>query len=300
MKITVFTPTYNRAYIIENAFRSLLRQTVKDFEWIVVDDGSTDNTEDLFSKWIDSDNGFPIIYKKVPNGGKMRAVNNGLSLARGELFLNLDSDDYLTDNAIERILKWEATIQNRKDRFAGVAGLRCHFDGSIIGTTFKGEYVDVSVIEREKHGITGDRVEVFYTELFRRHPFPEFDGEKFISEGVNWMEICNDGKRVLRWFNEPVYLCEYREDGYSANSFELSARNPKGLLHNIHRTTELAHLKYIAKLRLWHKYYLVGEVNNYTKRKIKDDLGLKIFDFIILCMGHYLKKTQKLVSNEKN
>lgn len=296
MKITVFTPTYNRGYIVENAYRSLLRQTVKDFEWIVVDDGSTDNTEELFNKWIEQDNGFPIVYdKKVPNGGKMRAVNYGLTLARGELFINLDSDDFLTDNAIETVIKWEKTICEQRDRFAGVAGLRCHFDGSPIGTTFSGEYLDASVMERGKYGITGDRVEVFYTELFRLHPFPEFEGENFISEGINWIEICCDGDRVLRWFNEAIYLCEYIEDGYSAHAFELAAKNPRGVLLNVHRIIDITNPGYIEKLRLWHSYYLVGELNNYSKAKIKRDLGVGNFNFIILCMGHYIKKAEKRI-----
>ena len=104
MKITVFTPTYNRGYIIDNLFQSLKRQSYTDFEWIVIDDGSDDDTENMFQKFQSVDNGFPIIYKKVNNGGKHRAINTGLNLAKGELFFIVDSDDYLTDSALERIV----------------------------------------------------------------------------------------------------------------------------------------------------------------------------------------------------
>ena len=100
-KITVFTPTYNRAYILENLYRSLQRQTCKTFEWLVVDDGSADNTKELFERWQQEDNFFPIRYVKQENGGKCRAINQGLKLADGELFFTVDSDDYLTDDALE-------------------------------------------------------------------------------------------------------------------------------------------------------------------------------------------------------
>lgn len=118
-KITLFTPTYNRAYVLETLYRSIQRQTFRDFEWIVVDDGSTDNTEDLVNSWMEEKNFFPIRYYKQANGGKCRAINWGLDLAEGELFFIMDSDDYLTDDAMETVVKWESTI-------AGKAGvLRC-------------------------------------------------------------------------------------------------------------------------------------------------------------------------------
>ena len=109
-KITVFTPTYNRAYIIETLYRSLQRQTYRDFEWLVVDDGSADNTKELFEAWQQEDNFFPIRYVKQENGGKCRAINYGLELAKGKLFFNVDSDDYLTEDAIEKLLSWEAGL----------------------------------------------------------------------------------------------------------------------------------------------------------------------------------------------
>ncbi|MBQ7385547.1 MAG: glycosyltransferase family 2 protein [Ruminococcus sp.] len=80
-RITVFTPTYNRAYIISNLYNSIKKQTFKNFEWLVVDDGSTDNTEDLFKKWQHEDNDFVIRYYKTVNGGKHRAINRALNLA---------------------------------------------------------------------------------------------------------------------------------------------------------------------------------------------------------------------------
>ena len=122
-KITLFTPTYNRAYILNVLYRSVQRQTYRNFEWIIMDDGSTDNTEDLVRSWIADNNDFPIRYYKVPNGGKCRAINRGLDLAEGELFFIMDSDDYLTDDSLETVVKWEATIAG-KPGYCGVAGNR--------------------------------------------------------------------------------------------------------------------------------------------------------------------------------
>ena len=102
--ITVFTPTYNRAYIIENLYKSLQRQTFKDFEWLVIDDGSTDNTEELFASWT-NEISFPVRYIKQQNGGKHRAINRGVKEANGELFFIVDCDDYLREDAVETILE---------------------------------------------------------------------------------------------------------------------------------------------------------------------------------------------------
>ena len=109
-KITVFTPTYNRAYILETLYHSLQRQTFADFEWLIVDDGSSDGTDSLVRSWQADQNPFPIRYVYQENGGKCRAINRGLELAAGELFFTVDSDDYLTDDALEKAVRWEAEL----------------------------------------------------------------------------------------------------------------------------------------------------------------------------------------------
>ena len=121
MKITVFTPTYNRAYIIETLYRSLQRQSFRDFEWLIVDDGSSDNTEEVVARWQLEGNDFPIRYYKKENGGKCRAINYGVDRAQGKLFFNVDSDDYLTDDALEKVAAWVETLP-RDGSFCGVVG----------------------------------------------------------------------------------------------------------------------------------------------------------------------------------
>ena len=226
--ITVFTPVYNRAYIIEKLYHSLRRQTSCDFEWLIVDDGSGDNVAELINAWIqDKTVPFEIRYYYQENGGKHRAINKGVQLARGEAFFIVDSDDYLRDDAIEQISAWWPQIANDKS-FAGVSGLKCYESGEPTGGELPvEEYIDATVLERSKYGITGDKAEVYKTELLRRYPFPEYEGERFISENVVWYAIGGDGYKI-RWYNKAIYVCEYLEDGLTRNLFELKRINPQG------------------------------------------------------------------------
>ena len=122
-RITVCTPVYNRAYCIEKLYESLKRQTFYDFEWIIIDDGSTDNIIQLIDEWMKQENSFDIILIKNKNGGKMRAINKAVRIATAPAFFIVDSDDYITDDALELIDGWFTQIENN-DEFAGVSGLR--------------------------------------------------------------------------------------------------------------------------------------------------------------------------------
>lgn len=229
MKITVFTPTYNRGYIIDNLFQSLKRQTYRDFEWIVIDDGSSDDTENIFQKYQSMDNGFPIIYKKVANGGKHRAINKGVKLAQGDLFFIVDSDDHLTATALERIVHVAKSIPaDQKKEFAGVCGLKGYSADMLVGKTFDNtEFLDITSLERPQYGIYGDKAEVFYTDILKKYPFPEFENENFITECVVWDKIGFDGYK-LRFFNDIVYICDYLPDGLTKQGERLFDKNPMG------------------------------------------------------------------------
>ena len=215
--ITVFTATYNRADTIKRLYDSLLNQSIKSFEWIIVDDGSVDNTKEMIEQWMEIDsNDFSIKYVYQDNGGKHRAVNKGLEMANGELFFIVDSDDYLINTAIEKTLYWKKTLSNRKN-YAGIAGLKGFDIGTIIGQTFnQSDYLDCTSLERRRYGILGDKAEIFFTDVLKCYKFPEFVGEKFITEAVVWNIIAFDGL-VIRWFNEIIYISEeYRADGLTA------------------------------------------------------------------------------------
>ena len=222
--ITIMTPTYNRAYILGNAYNSLRNQSSFDFEWIIVDDGSTDDTEQIVMKWIAEEKNFSIIYEKQKNGGKHRAVNRGVALAHYDYFFILDSDDTLTDNAVAKIHEWIAGIAGLRGfagiaglrGFAGIAGLKGNADVAIGGTPQE-EYIDATNLERKKYGLLGDKAEIYKTEILKQYPFPEFEGENFIRESAVWDHIAKDGLKI-RWFNEIIYLCEYIEDGLTKNT----------------------------------------------------------------------------------
>lgn len=251
MRITVFTPTYNRGYIIEKLYDSLKKQSFNDFEWIVVNDGSTDDTDEIFAQILKNDNDFPINYIKTINGGKHRAINIGVKQAKGELFFIVDSDDYLPENALERIDSIECTIESlQKKEFAGVCGLKAHMDGSIVGTTFNGDILDITSLQRSAHRVDGDKAEVFYTEVLRKYPFPEYKNENFMTECVVWDKIANDGLK-LRFFNEKIYCCEYLPDGLTANSRKSFESTPKG--HGLYVYQSILYGK-IKGLRKWEEY----------------------------------------------
>lgn len=251
MRITVFTPTYNRAYRLEKLYKSLQSQTFKDFEWVVVDDGSTDNTQDLFSSFMAQNNSFDINYIKTENGGKHRAINRGVSEARGELFYIVDSDDYLPDDALETIDTIEKTIpEQEKCNFGGVCGQKGFEGGNAIGNSFEGETIDITTLQREEYKIYGDKSEVFYTSIMRKYPFPEFDGEKFVTECVVWDKIAFDGYK-LRFFNKVTMICEYLPDGLTACGNDLFKNNPKAWGLYIHQSALFGKIK---GMRKWNEY----------------------------------------------
>ena len=223
--ITVFTPTYNRVYILATLYKSLCEQTYTDFEWLIVDDGSSDNTEFLVEKFI-SESVIDIHYFKVPNGGKHRAINFGVEKARGELFFIVDSDDHLTCNALERVMFYYNPIRNNEE-FAGVSGLRIFPNGEIIGNG-KSSFIliDCSRIDFAfKYKFSGDVAEVYKTEIMKRYPFPDYEGEKFCSEGVIWTRIAL--KYKLRFFEEGIYICEYLSDGLTYGKIRLYRNSPR-------------------------------------------------------------------------
>lgn len=225
--ITIFTPTYNRRQLIERLYQSLLLQTQKNFEWLVIDDGSTDNTDEYFSELLSRPQPFPIRYIKQKNGGKHRAINNGVLNASGELFFIVDSDDYLTENAINKINQWVATLDD-SHKWAGISGLRGHSDKKVIGQYNPLYFVDAKNNERGKFHLEGDKAEVYFLNILKQFQFPEIPGEKFISEEIVWNAIARDGY-YIRWFNEIIYVCDYLDGGLTKDKNK-DQSNPKGRL----------------------------------------------------------------------
>lgn len=224
MLVTVFTPTYNRAYRLPDLYHSLQKQTCKDFEWLVIDDGSTDDTSELFEKWKD-EKSFSIRYIKQSNGGKHRAVNHGVKEANGELFYIVDSDDILPPGAMQRIINQYLPIKNDVS-FGGICGLKAFYNGEKVGGECNFGTLDCTSLDfRYKYQIKGDMAEVIRTSVFKEFPFPEIEGERFCPEALIFNRIAT--KYKLRYFYEKVYLCEYLEDGLTASIVKVRMKSPQ-------------------------------------------------------------------------
>ncbi|MCI5931262.1 MAG: glycosyltransferase family 2 protein [Prevotella sp.] len=256
--MTILTPTYNRASLLPRLFDSLLRQTNKDFEWIVVDDGSTDDTREVVANLKEKCGGaFPMGYVYKANGGKHMAINIGAERARGELLFIADSDDLLTDDALETVANSWHDISDDKS-FAGIAGLDITMDTrEVIGSGLPQEHIDCNAIDiRYRHHVTGDMKEVFRTEVLREFPFPEFAGERFCPEQLVWFRMAR--RYRLRYINKPIYIADYQPDGITAGITRARMRNPSASMLTYAELTECP-VPFLVKVkaainfwRFWH------------------------------------------------
>lgn len=256
--ITILTPTYNRASLLPRLFDSLLRQTNKDFEWIVVDDGSTDDTREVVANLKEKCGGaFPMGYVYKANGGKHMAINIGAERARGELLFIADSDDLLIDDALETVANSWHDISDDKS-FAGIAGLDITMDTrEVIGSGLPQEHIDCNAIDiRYRHHVTGDMKEVFRTEVLREFPFPEFAGERFCPEQLVWFRMAR--RYRLRYINKPIYIADYQPDGITAGITRARMRNPSASMLTYAELTECP-VPFLVKVkaainfwRFWH------------------------------------------------
>lgn len=223
--LTVFTPTYNRAYTLHLCYESLLRQTSKDFVWLVVDDGSSDGTEAMVKRW-QAEADFPIRYIYQQNQGMHGAHNTAYELIETELNVCIDSDDYMADDAVEKILSfWR---KHGGSEYAGIVALDASTDGAVIGTRLPQGLTSATLSDLyAKHGIKGDKKLVYRTELTRAcPPYPLFEGEKYCP--LSYKYILIDQRCPLLIMNEVVCYVEYRTDGSSLNMVKQYIRNPRG------------------------------------------------------------------------
>lgn len=261
--ITIFTPTYNRAYTLTRLYNSLLKQENKNFEWLIIDDGSKDNTKELVNGFIKEDK-IIINYVYQENKGKYKAINKALDLAKGKLFMIVDSDDYLTNDAIDIIEKYYNQIKS-DDNYIGVVGLKGKNEKEAhIGyfnekkeknKYYSLEYIDATYIEyRHKYKISGDRAEVCVTDKMRKYKFPEENDEKFMNEGYIWNQIGNDGHK-FRYFNKIIYIAEYLEDGLSKNMKDIKKDSPQNAILEFNQYMDLKKLPLKVRIKACINYY---------------------------------------------
>ena len=229
MTVTVLTPTFNRGGRLQSLWNSLQKQTVKDFEWLVVDDGSTDGTKDLITQ-LQEKSDFPIRYIYKNNGGKHTALNVGIQTICSELIFIVDSDDCVTDDAVESILKIHKKYRSQNN-ICGYAFLRAFPDGKVNGKKFDvdekiGSYIDVRVNGDD----TGaDKAEVFKTHCLKEFPFPEYPNEKFLGEDLVWVRMAR--KYEMVHINKAIYVGNYLEDGLTNNRRKHNIASPIGCMH---------------------------------------------------------------------
>ncbi|MCR5773652.1 MAG: glycosyltransferase family 2 protein [Lachnospiraceae bacterium] len=222
--ITIFTPAYNRAEELKRAYESLKRQTNDGFLWLIVDDGSTDDTPAVVESF-QKDNLVDINYIRRENGGKMRAHNTGVNACETELFMCLDSDDHLSDTAVDVILDtWQGIRDD--NRYAGIIAYKGESAEKPLYGTYFPEGGDCSFRELYRRGFKGETSLVFRTELLKADLFPEIEGEKYVPEDVVYDRI--DEGHVFRVLPEILTICELLEDGYTDRVEELRLSAPTG------------------------------------------------------------------------
>ncbi len=219
--ITIFTPTYNRAYRLTRLYKSLCDQSCHAFEWLIVDDGSTDDTKEMVNYWI-AENKITIRYFWQENAGKAQAHNWGVELSAMPLFVCVDSDDFLLSNAVERIFAlWK--------EHPGKIGIICakqRTDHKPM-TYWKGDVEYCTLYDAyKKYGLEGETMLIYRTDVIRRHRFPRFEGEKFVPEAFLYDRLDQEG--IMYITDEAFYVAEYLPDGYTFNMHEVQKKNPYG------------------------------------------------------------------------
>lgn len=294
MQLTIFTPTYNRAYVIGNLYNSLKKQTCKDFEWVIVDDGSTDETHDLVESFI-AENIISIQYYRQENSGKPSAHNMGVSLSKGEFFFCVDSDDYLTDDAVSSILGVWNGLKN-DESVIGLVVKRKHPNGVLI-TRYDSRLIgQKSSLRRatNKGWLSGDTGLIFHTSVLKKVFFPSFPGEKFIPEGWLWNRLEEYGD--LFFSDLAVYICDYLPDGYTKNVAQNLFNNPMGYLASVDESLSLNDsffpickglIRYIAMS------IVVEQPVVHPKHKVLSVLMLPFGTLFYMKRYHKQKKAQK-------
>lgn len=236
--ITVFTPTYNREKTLNTCYESLLSQTSKNFVWQIIDDGSTDNTEELVNSFI-AQNKIDIVYVKKPNGGKVSAINKSLQLSNTELWVCLDSDDYFFPEAIAA---YEELYEQIKDKpeICGLFSVRSNPDGSpMMGKDIPADLIyETQFNIRYKYRVEPEYVQVYKTAIVNQYMYPLFEGEKYVP--LSYTQDQMDQEYRFLVFHKPTMVCEYQSDGITKNQKRLVKRNPKGYTEFKRQQIEIA------------------------------------------------------------
>lgn len=295
--ITVFTPTYNRGYIIEKLYTSLKNQKYQNFEWLIIDDGSTDKTQQTINTFIE-ENAISIRYIRKENEGKHIAINLASEISKGEWVFIVDSDDYLTDDALSKVNYYINSIKDELS-FAGVVGLRgdnnknawitSNPDKNKKSEIFNYDYIDATTIEyRYKYKIKGDRAEVIRRDVLKQYKFPKFKDEKFLAENYLWINLALDGYS-FRWFNHIIYITDYLEDGLTRNGRKIAMTNPLGKSFSENVELQVRSIPMRKKLKHSINYYRYGKYGGKHYSELFKETANKWVSIITLPLSVILK-----------
>lgn len=281
MKISVITPTYNREYTLERCFESLESQTYSNFEWIIIDDGSSDNTERLVEKLKNNSN-IDIKYLYQENQGKHIAHNLGVLNAKGELTVCVDSDDYLSNNALEKIVEYWNKYKD--DKYIGIIAKRGDRNLNPICSEFPKVKSSTMYNIGHKYGVQGDTALFFRTKLLKKELFKTFTGEKFLSECSMYYMLDRYGELLI--LDEVLYVGEYLQDGLTQKFHKLLKDNPRGSVY--------CYKVYYQRSKGFYKLKYAIIYNAYKMLILEDENQLKDKDFILRItrfLGYiYMKK----------
>lgn len=289
--LTIFTPAYNRAYTLHKCYESLKTQTYKEFVWVIIDDGSTDNTKELVKTWIAEKN-LEIRYYYQKNQGMHGAHNRAYEVIDTELNVCIDSDDYMTDDAVEEIVNyWE---KNKSEKLAGFGALNLFENGDIIGTIFPKDLKESRYFDLYKvHKVKGDKKFIYRTNLIKENPYPIFQDEKYVGLDYKYMKL--DDRYLLGLMNKPVCVVEYLSDGSSLNMFRQYKNNPKGF--SFYRIENLKNPRG-SKLYKFKEsiHYVASSILSKNKNFLKETpeklLSILALPFGYILYRYILKKSQ--------
>lgn len=261
-ELTIFTPTYNRAHLLPNLYKSLCNQTTKNFIWLIIDDGSTDKTKNLIQSWI-NDAIISIQYLYQNNSGKHIAHNKAVNMCSTDLFVCVDSDDILTSNAVEIIINYWKKDKNNKPNFVAYASRKGDLSGNPTGKRWINDEREISFFDLyEKHKYRGELVLIWITKILKQYHFPKFKNEKFVTENVLYYQISY--KKPVKLINDIFYLFEYKPDGYTKQGDLLYYKNPYG--YAIYRyqvgylsSNLLKKIRWIARYKGWIKAFKLNK-----------------------------------------
>lgn len=265
--VTVLTAAYNRRHTLPRLYESLVKQTRHDFEWLIIDDGSTDGTRELVERWQRECDAFPIRYSWKPNGGKHTALNLGVRLASGAYCCMVDSDDSLAPHCLQTLLaQWDALPHSSRSQFANIEALCALPDGTLIGSRFPDDVFDSDNFAiSHQRAKDADTKGMYRTEVLREFPFPEPPGTRVVPEALVWNRVAR--KYRTRFVNIVVAYNEYRADGLSQRTTRSRIRDS---ISSLQCYTEILQMPLPLPIRT-----KIRSAANYTRLSLHQRIGLR-------------------------